>query len=383
MEECKTYTLEEISKGKGGYGIAAPAVEYNPNLYKYLRITDINDDGSLKRESVMSVSDDKAEKYLLHKNDIVFARTGNSTGRTYFYEETEGELVYAGFLIKFSLDETKVNPKILKYYTHSQLYYDWVRSFDTGGTRGNINAKTFGSMPIMLPNRTIQDKIVNILSSLDDKIELNRRINANLEEQAQALFKSWFIDFEPFKDGKFVDSELGMIPEGWKVGTLEDLIEIRYGKDHKKLNDGNIPVYGSGGIMRYVETAIYDRESVLIPRKGTLNNVMYVNQPFWSVDTMFYTIMKEPNIAKFVYLFLERKDLSAMNNGSAVPSMTTNILNSLQVVLPSKDIFKRFEEVVGAIWNVRMSNLQESARLSALRDTLLPKLMSGEINIES
>ena len=156
---------------------------------------------------------------------------------------------------------------------------------------------------------TKQKKIASILSSLNDKIECNRKINENIEQQAEALFKSWFVDFEPFQDGKFVESELGMIPEGWKVGKLEEFITIKYGKDHKKLNDGNIPVYGSGGIMRYIDTHIYNKESVLIPRKGSLNNVMYIDEPFWSVDTMFYTEMKKTNAAIFVFFIFKEKKI--------------------------------------------------------------------------
>ena len=128
----------------------------------------------------MSVDDENANNYTLKENDIVFARTGNSTGRSYFYDGSDGELVYAGFLIKFSIDKKKVNPRILKYYTYSKPYFDWAHSFDTGGTRGNINAKTYGAIPITLPSREIQDKIVSILKSFDDKIELNRRINDNI-----------------------------------------------------------------------------------------------------------------------------------------------------------------------------------------------------------
>ena len=109
----------------------------------------------------------------------------------------------------------------------------------------------------------------------------------------------------------------------------------------KKLADGNYPVYGSGGIMRYVEKPLYTGESVLIPRKGTLNNVMYVNEAFWSVDTMFYTEMLRPNIAKFVYHFVKSKDLASLNAGSAVPSMTTNILNAMQLYIPDEKTLEK------------------------------------------
>ena len=381
MEEYKTYTLEELSIGKGSYGIAASAVPFDTSLHTYLRITDINDDGTLNKSGLMSVDEDEAGKYLLKPNDIVFARTGNSTGRSYFYDGSDGELVYAGFLIKFSLDNAKVNPRILKYYTHSKPYYDWIQSFGTGSTRGNINAKTYGNMPITLPPRDIQDIIVDILKSLDDKIEVNRKINETLEQQAQALFKSWFVDFEPFKNGEFVESELGMIPKGWRVGTLDDLLEIKYGKDHKKLSDGKIPVYGSGGLMRRVDKSLYKGESVLIPRKGTLNNVMYVNEEFWTVDTMFYTIPKVEHIALFCYLFLLGKDLASMNAGSAVPSMTTEILNSMPVVIPQNSIVNEFDNVLSSYFRKIENNDNESRRLAELRDTLLPKLMSGELKV--
>ena len=164
-------------------------------------------------------------------------------------------------------------------------------------------------------------------------------------------------------------------------GTLSELITVKYGKDHKKLNDGQYPVYGSGGIMRYVEKPLYDKESVLIPRKGSLNNVMYVNEPFWSVDTMFYTEMKVQNVAKYVFHFLKNSDLVSLNAGSAVPSMTTDILNRMVIKIPSSDQLAEFETLVSPLYQSVDSNKKQSASLASLRDTLLPKLMSGEIDV--
>ena len=179
-------TLGELSvDNKGSYGIAASAVEYSEELYTYLRISDITDDGRINKNDLKSVNEQNAEDYLLKPNDIVFARTGGSTGRNYFYDGNDGQFVYAGFLIKFSIDPQKVNPKYIKYYCQSKIYRDWVHSFNTGSTRGNINAQTYSKMPIILPPRTQQDVLVKVLSSLDDKIELNNKINQNLEQQAQ------------------------------------------------------------------------------------------------------------------------------------------------------------------------------------------------------
>ena len=161
MEYTKT-TLGEISIGKGQYGIAAPAVEYSSGLYTYLRISDINDDGTLNVSDLKSVDHPKAWEYLLSSNDIVFARTGNSTGRNYFYDCNDGEFVYAGFLIKFSIDPSKVNPRYIKYFCLSDEYKGWVQGYSTGSTRGNINAQTYAGMEILLPPREHQDNLVKI-----------------------------------------------------------------------------------------------------------------------------------------------------------------------------------------------------------------------------
>ena len=360
-------TLAEMSTdGKGSYGIGASAVPYSDELYTYLRITDINDDGTLNLNDLKSVDDEKAKEYLLKPNDIVFARTGASTGRNYFYDGSDGEFVYAGFLIKFSIDDKKINPEYVKYYCQSSDYKGWINSFNTGSTRGNINAQTLGKMPIPLLERKQQDGLVDILSCIDEKIKKNNQINNNLQQQTQAIYASMFIDN--------ADS-------AWEQGHLSDLITVKYGKDHKKLAAGSYPVYGSGGIMRYVERPLYDKESVLIPRKGTLNNVMYVNQPFWSVDTMFYTEMRMQNVAKFVYHFVKAKDLASMNAGSAVPSMTTDILNAMEVIIPPASVFEEFESLVAPMYRAMQENAIQSEKLAILRDTLLPKLMSGEIDV--
>jgi type I restriction enzyme S subunit len=160
------------------------------------------------------------------------------------------------------------------------------------------------------------------------------------------------------------------------------LVNIKYGKAHQALKDGNVPVYGSGGLMRYAEKAIYENESVLIPRKGTLNNVMYVNEPFWTVDTMFYSETKIPHSAIFVYQFLKTKDLASMNAGTAVPSMTIEILNKLPVVIPPEERLLEFDEVSSVLYNAIKQNDKQSRVLAAVRDTLLSPLMSGEIEVE-
>ena len=265
-----------------------------------------------------------------------------------------------------------VSKEYLYYVLADDEFFKYSMTTSKGTKMPRGDKTSIMNYPIKLPPLPIQQKIAAILSSLDDKIELNNKINTNLEQQARTLFKNWFVDFAPFG---------GKMPEEWKVGKLSNLITVKYGKDHKKLDDGKYPVYGSGGIMCYVDKFLYDKESVLIPRKGTLNNVFYINEPFWSVDTMFYTEMKKENIAKYVYFFVKGKDLNAMNAGSAVPSMTTEILNAIEVVIPSDEYLEKFENIVSPMFKQIKQCIIENENLASIRDTLLPKLMNGEISI--
>ena len=391
MEEYRTYTLDELSNGKGSYGIAASAVPFDAELHTYLRITDINDDGSLNKLGLMSVDEDDAEKYLLKPNDIVFARTGNSTGRSYFYDGSDGELVYAGFLIKFSLDNAKVNPRILKYYTHSKPYYDWVQSFGTGSTRGNINAKTYSNMPIALPPRYIQDKIVEILKSLDDKIEVNKRINDNfrsaflvvmlillltslrndnLEQQAMAIFDKMFPAIASGED------------------TIGSMITPKRGKGllSKDAVEGNVPVVAGG-----LEPSTYHNESNTIAPVITISasgaNAGYVNLwhiPVWSSDSSFIDGSMTENVY-FWYVMLKKrqKEIFDAQTGSAQPHIYPRHIAEMPLGKFEQPDVDKFTEIVTPMFEIRGKNMKESERLASIRDTLLPKLMSGELKLEN
>jgi type I restriction enzyme S subunit len=275
------------------------------------------------------------------------------------------------------IDETKIIPEFLYY----QLKTLDLVGMNVGTAVPSLTTAVLNEIELNIPSLAEQYEIATTLSALDNKISINKAINHHLEQMAQAIYKSWFVDFEPYVDGGFFDSELGEIPIGWRVGLLSELITVKYGKNHMELTDGAIPVFGSGGIMRYVDTALYNNESVLIPRKGTLNNVIYVNQPFWSVDTMFFTEMKRPNLAKFIYFFVCSKNLASMNAGSAVPSMTTEILNALPIIIPPDDELARFENVVGVQFKQMRVNQAENENLVVTRDILLPRLMSGELSV--
>ena len=404
MEEWKTYKLEDLTiDGKGHYGIGAPAVEYDENKYTYLRITDINDDGSLNYSGLKSVDDPEAGKYLLKEGDIVFARTGNSTGRSYFYEPSDGQFVFAGFLIKFSIDPSKVNPRFLKYYTHSKPYYEWVQSFDTGATRGNIHAQTFGSMEINLPPRDIQDRLVEILSSLDEKIKLNNRINHNLEEQAQALYKSWFVDFEPFKAGKFVESELGLIPEGWRVGTLSELGNVVAGGTPSKakpdyytkngiawLTPKDLSVkcnkFTARGESDITEDGYKNSSAKLMPRGSVLFSsrapIGYISIAKGNICTNqgFKSVVPTYAGTAYVYYWLRENTeaIESRASGSTFKEASGSLMKSFPALVPNKSVLDFFEQELAPILNEQEILEEEINHTEQIRDSLLPRLMSGE-----
>ena len=389
--KLKKYKLRKLCLPNqiGKYGIPAPAIAYSNGKIRYLRISDISEEGTLVNTDKKSVESDDIEQYILEENDIVFARTGNSTGRAYLYDKRDGVMAYAGFLIKYQLDEHKVNPIYLRYFTLSTFYKQWVANLSVGSTRGNISAQTFADCPIVLPPRHQQDVLVETLSNIDAKIKLNRQINDNLEAMAKQLYDYWFVQFDfPNEEGKPYKSSGGAmvwneklkrkIPQGWDFCFLENLLTIKNGRDHKHLADGIYPVYGSGGEMRKASEYLYDGESVLMPRKGSLNNIMYVNEAFWTVDTMFYSEMKQSNCAKYIYYTIKDIDFTRWDSGTGVPSMTSSTLYSIKLVKPQSEILKKFDEVISPLFEHMKQISEQNSVLTKQRDELLPLLMNGQ-----
>lgn len=276
-------------------------------------------------------------------------------------------LVSTGFAV-LDIDEKQADADFIYYYLMQEDIINGLEALaeQNTSTYPSIKPSDIADVVIHLPNLSVQHQIAAILTALDAKKAINQKINDNLQQQAQAIYMSFFV--------KNADAS-------WEKGHLSNLVNIKYGKDHKNLADGIYPVYGSGGIIRYAEKFLYDKESVLVPRKGTLNNVIYVNQPFWSVDTMFYTEMKLPNIAKFVFHFIKSKDLNALNAGSAVPSMTTSLLNAMEVLIPPQPILERFEAIVSPMYDIMQKNAEQNKTLLGLRNCLLFPLITNRIHL--
>ena len=385
MSECKEYKLGELTiDGKGCYGIAAPAVDYDSNKYTYLRITDINDDGTLNKNGLKSVDDKNAHKYLLQQNDIVFARTGASVGRSYFYDERDGELVYAGFLIKYSIDPTKVNPKILKFYTHSQAYYDWIQTVDNGATRGNINAQTYASMPIILPERQEQDRIASILSSLDDKIDLLRRENATLEAMAETLFRQWFVveAMEEWVEGKLGDEftfTMGQSPSGDSFN--EEGIGI-------PMYQGNADFgfrFPTKRVFTTQPTRFAEPNDTLISVRAPVGaQNMATEKCCIGRGVAAFRYRKNPALYSYTYYKLKSllEEIKQFNdNGTVFGSISKSDFENLDIMIPDNETIKMFQKQVKVIDDKIINNNNEIQTLIQTRDGLLPRLMNNEIAI--
>ena len=282
----------------------------------------------------------------------------------------------------------------------------------TGSAQPKLNQANLLSIIIRLPLLRKQQYIANFISMFDDKIELNRRINENLEQQAQALFKSWFVNFEPFKDGQFVDSELGKIPEGWRVGTIGDYCKIRSGFAFKSswwtergVKIVKIKNISSSGILNMDDCSYVSKENVskakefslksgdiLIAMTGAtigkfclvpaLKEEMYVNQRVGKFFLGENPIMKIP----FIHGLLKCENIISQiinkGQGSAQPNISGNDIETIPIIYPPEDIILKYNELVSPYFSMIIENISACDFISQLRDTLLPRLMSGELEIK-
>lgn len=403
----KEYKLSELSKdNKGTYGIGASAVEYSKDLYTYLRITDIKEDGSLDYKNLKSVDDKNAEKYLLKKGDIVFARTGNSTGKAYYYDGEIQNLVYAGFLIKFSLDENKVNPKFMKYYTMTKEYKNWVKEIQTGSTRGNINEKMYGNMKVGLPSRIYQDKMVALLECIDRKVELNVQINNNLLEIQRILFMNTFINNKSSKKIKL--SELVQETIGGDWGKEEE--QNSYNQKVLCIRGADIPEMAKGNKgkspIRYIleknlnNKRLIGNEIIIeisggSPTQSTgrtahITKMLENSFELPLICTNFcraIRLKESKNIPNFYmtlnYLYNKNIMFLYENGTTGIKNLDLNsLIDNEEICIVEDNLCEEFNNIYYSLNDKIVKNEEQNIILEQLRDTLLPKLMNGEIDLD-
>ena len=301
-----------------------------------------------------------------------------------------------------------VNSKFLYYWFLSPIAKNTIDSKAIGSTQKALTIDALNKFEIDIPSIDTQNKIVAILSSLDDKIELNRRINENLEQQAQALFKSWFVDFEPFKNGKFVDSELGKIPEGWKVLRADEIFNINIGKTpprkesiwFSKSENSNIKwisISDMGNCGPFINDSseyltpdavnkfniiIVPKNTVLLSFKLTLGRVVIAKDNLTTNEAIARFCLPNNRFREFTYLTLKNYDYFKLGNTSSIATaVNSKIIKGMKILFPLNEIIEDFSNIVKPIFDLIESYSDEIDRLSKLRDTLLPRLMSGELQV--
>lgn len=350
-------------------------------------------------QNLPMVSDEdklRLAKYCSQEGDVIFSRVGSVDRCSYVSKEYSGWL-FSGRCLRVR-PRSGINPEYLYYFLTNEGTKQYIRNIAVGATMPSINTKLLNEVPITIPSLDDQRRIASILSSLDRKIELNNKINADLEEMAQAIFKNWFVDFEPFKNGKFVDSELGMIPEGWKVGSPYEYVKVVYGAPYKsaKFNDNGegLPLIRIRD-LKDCNPQFYTPE--ILPQTEYVNMgdiVAGMDAEFvphiWKGNTGLLNqrvcklMPQQTSISNLFVLYLMKPELEFVQSyktGTTVSHLGKADIDKFVVVLPPLKVVEECSKILDSILQ-RIKNISaESRNLSTLRDTLLPRLMSGELEV--
>lgn len=443
--DWRTVALAELCTDVS-YGYTESAQD-EPVGPKFLRITDIQN-GVVNWSSVpyCTIDAKKIQNYLLRRGDIVIARTGNSTGENYVFDSTE-TAVFASYLIRYRVDSKRVNPFFVWYQLRTEKWWSFVAGSKTGSAQAGANAQVLGKFEIILPPRPIQDRIAEQLQLIDNKIDLNRRINQTLEAMAQAIFKSWFVDFDPVKakiaaieqgedplraamraiSGKtdaeldqmprehhdqlaataelfpdeMADSELGEVPKGWRIQPLDRIATYLNGLALQKfppeseseflpvikiaqLRAGNTKGADRASARLKSEYIVEDGD-VLFSWSGSLEVDVWtgglgaLNQHLFKVTSS--------HVPKWFYFFATKYYLPkfreiAANKATTMGHIQRKHLSDAQIAVPKLDVMRAASEVIAPIFSQAIALRLQSRQLAELRDTLLPALLSGELQVK-
>ena len=401
-------TLGEVAENIAyGYTESSSQEKVGP---KFLRITDIQDD-FISWDSVpyCPISKEDHDKYRLEIGDVVIARTGNSTGATATIKD-DIDAVFASYLIRFKIDKKRADFRFIDFLLRSEMWKGFVKSVKGGSAQGGANARNFAEFPVLLPHTAEQKAIAAVLSALDDKIELLRKQNKTLESIAQTLFKRWFVDFEfpnekgkPYKSsgGKIVGSTLGKIPAGWKWGCLAD-VATQCGK--------SVSPDELSPDTPYIGLEHMPRRSIAIDNWEGAGKVTSGKLAFQRGDYLFGKLRpyfhkvgiapidgicstdivvlraKRPIASAFVICCISQNEFVAYTDkssgGTKMPRTSWEQMGRFELSLPPDGLLKTFQDCTAPMLARIVANIHETRTLTALRDSLLPKLMKGELRVK-
>ena len=407
MEEWKVIQLKEVCELIPGF--AFKSSEFGEHEYSAIKIGDIRPpyvhEEGLTGVDISRYSKEKLEKFKVYYGDFVLAMTGATIGKIGRYIGTSG--AYINQRVLLFRPKENVNKEYIYYCLQTPVFQQYIfNHIDSQTAQPNISAGSVSGFEILLPCISIQNKIADILSALDSKIELNNRINHNLEEQAQAIYKSWSVDFEPFKNGKFIESELGLIPEGWKIGKINDVINLLSGFPFKSsdfqengdyqlitikgVQDGYLDVT-SADMLSYLpkkmpQYCILNIGDILISLTGNVGRICIVDRNNLLLNQRV-AILSPKNIRDSFYVYTMFRSESMKNElihlarGTAQLNLSPIETGEKLTVIPPDSILEAFAKVGKGTFNQYISLKMENIRLMEMRDALLPKLMSGDLKL--
>jgi type I restriction enzyme S subunit len=403
IDELKAPTTGAIAIGPFGSRMKSDC--YVPSGVQVIRGTNISDTRTLVGEMVCITPQlaDQLGNAIVHADDLVFPHRG-SIGLVGIVPRNNVErFALSSSLMKLTCDRKQVEPLFLFYFFRSDDgRHELLKNASTVGTPGiGQPLSSLRSIRVPLPPLAEQKAIAAVLGALDDKIELNRRMNATLEAMARTLFQSWFVDFDPVRaklDGRrpaaldpataalfpdcFHETTCGHIPAGWQLGRLGDLCNLKRGHDlpTNTRTAGPIPVISSSGISGTHSDTKVQGPGVVTGRYGTIGKVFYVETDYWPLNTTLFVDDFKRNPPRFIFHALGEVNFQNYTDKAAVPGVNRNHLHEEPTVLPPMELRQAFAIAVSPLWSQHAANERQSHTLATLRDTLLPKLLSGEIS---
>jgi len=401
-EEWEVRSLGDCLSARPDYGINAAAVPYSDKLPVYIRITDIAEDGRFSPDKLVSVNSPESSNYYLQEGDIVFARTGASVGKSYRYKINDGELVFAGFLIRVRPDTQKINSTFLAAYITTGYYWNWVRIMSMRSGQPGINGNEYAQLPIPLPPLPEQRAIATALSDVDALIASLDQLIAKKRDMKQAAMQELLTGkrrLPGFRNvgatGRSPDdratqnrgechSPLQDVSAGWEVKRLGEVCPLQRGFDlpTSQLRPGSFPVVYSNGVMNYHVCSMVKGPGVVTGRSGTIGNVHYVEDDYWPHNTSLWVTSFKGNSPKFIFYLLTYIGLDKFGTGSGVPTLNRNDVHAHRTFIPTTEAEQTAIATILSDMDTEIASLEQKRdKTRLLKQGMMQELLTGKTRL--
>ena len=376
--------LEDISSGiqTGPFGSQLHQSDYTEDGTPVVMPKDLIG-GKISEQSIARVGAEhvqRLQRHIIQNGDILYSRRGD-VGRCAFATERETGWLCGTGCLRVTVNPRVADKKFVFYQLQQSSTIDWVEKHAVGATMLNLNTKILSNIPVFLPPIETQHRIADILSAYDDLIENNRKQIKLLEEAAQRLYKEWFVDlrFPGYEHTKITDG----VPEGWFATNINAVMTFHRGYDLTKNNmvPGKYPVVGSTSIIGYHNQYKISGPGIVTGRSGSLGEYQLIWGNFWPHNTSLYVSDMKGHHVLYLYGMLQTVDFSSLNNGGAIPTLNRNTLSNIAVLEAPKALQQEYVHIAEPYYQAMWREQQQILNLQEARDRLLPKLMSGEVEV--